>query len=82
MSLIRFTNLVALTLAGVVLTACARESEPAAGADAVFFGGPIYTALDAEPTIEAVAVKGGVIEAAGARATMYMVSRCRRSGNC
>ncbi|HRX38973.1 MAG TPA: amidohydrolase [Parvularculaceae bacterium] len=69
MSLIRFTNLAVLTLAGIALAACARESAPApAGADTVFFGGPIYTALDAEPTIEAVAVKGGVIEAAGARA--------------
>jgi predicted amidohydrolase YtcJ len=58
--------------AGLVMTAAlagitpARAQETADGpADALFFGGVILTMNDAQPTVEAVAVKDGRIIAAG-----------------
>ncbi len=47
------------------LAACNRGRETA---DAVYFGGPIYTGLVSAPTVEAVAVKDGAILMAGRRA--------------
>lgn len=44
----------------------ARDADPP-GADAIYFGGPIYTGLG-EATVEAVAVRDGAILATGARA--------------
>jgi len=58
-------------LAVIALVACGkRGAEPASGAafaDAVYFGGPIYTGIG-DGVVEAVAVKDGAITGAGARA--------------
>jgi len=48
------------------LTACASVPN-ATPADSVFWGGPIYTAVDAAPQVEAVAVTDGRIAFAGSR---------------
>ncbi|MBI1366250.1 MAG: amidohydrolase family protein [Alphaproteobacteria bacterium] len=52
------------------LAACGRAPAPTADADIVFEGGPIYTAADSSPKVEAVAVKGDRILAAGAKAAI------------
>lgn len=49
----------------VIATACGKKIEPA---DMVIFGGKIYTVNDQEPEVEAVAIKEGIIVAAGAEA--------------
>lgn len=46
----------------------ASQAAPSSPADLVIWGGPIYTALDARPKVEAVAVSHGRIAFAGARA--------------
>lgn len=53
------------TLAFTLATPLAAAAAPA---DLVIWGGPIYTALDARPKVEAVAVSHGRIAFAGARA--------------
>jgi hypothetical protein len=55
-----------LALAVLALPAAAAPRPPAA--DLVLWGGPIYTAVDARPTAEAVAVRAGRIVYLGARA--------------
>jgi predicted amidohydrolase YtcJ len=57
-------GLAAALALSVPLTAAAA----AAPADLVIWGGPIYTAVDAHPTVEAVAVSHGRIAYAGGRA--------------
>jgi predicted amidohydrolase YtcJ len=57
----------------LIVSALALIALPAAAAappkaDLVVWGGPIYTAVDAHPTAEAVAVRGGRIVYVGARA--------------
>ena len=66
---------IAAAVALCSLLACGKPQAPKAGAenpdgaaDAVYFGGPIYTGVAAAPTVEAVAVAGGRISATGARA--------------
>lgn len=55
------------------------HSEPAAvvssGADSIYFGGPIITLDDAQPSVEAVAVEGGKIVAVGTRADIEKVQK-------
>ncbi len=61
-----------LALAAVVLALplAASSAPKAAGApaDLVIWGGPIYTAVDAKPKVEAVAVRAGRIAYAGGKA--------------
>lgn len=62
-------------LAGLALAACAKHQQTNAAdgagfADTVFSGGVIYTGVDDAPTVEAVAVKDGLIEAAGAKSAL------------
>ncbi len=59
---------VVLTLAAA--TACGRGPAPEQTADTIYHGGTIVTVNDAQPTAEAVAVKGGRILAVGARAEL------------
>jgi predicted amidohydrolase YtcJ len=54
--------------AALALTAPLSAAAAAAPADLVIWGGPIYTAVDARPKVEAVAVSRGRIAFAGARA--------------
>jgi predicted amidohydrolase YtcJ len=56
------------TLALTLALTLAAGSAGAAPADLVIWGGPIYTALDARPKVEAVAVSGGKIAFVGDRA--------------
>ncbi len=60
----RIAPFLALLLAGCA-TAGPRLDPPA---DLVFWGGPIYTARDAQPRVDAVAVDDGRIVYAGGRA--------------
>ena len=58
-----------LTAAALILAAMpAAAAAPPAAADMVIWGGPIYTAIDAHPTAQAVAVTKGRIAFVGARA--------------
>ena len=61
-----FTSVFASLCLAANLTACGSINADAVHADMVFYGGPIYTALDDRPQVEAVAVKGGRVSAAGA----------------
>ncbi|HEY3949218.1 amidohydrolase [Phenylobacterium sp.] len=54
--------------AALVLTAPLTASGATAPADLVLWGGPIYTAVDARPKVEAVAVRAGRIAYVGAKA--------------
>jgi len=57
---------IALCLAAASALALPASAAPAkAPADLVIWGGPIYTAVDARPKVEAVAVRGGRIAFAG-----------------
>jgi imidazolonepropionase-like amidohydrolase len=47
---------------------CKSGPDVASTADAIYFGGPIVTVNDAQPSAEAVAIKDGKILAVGARA--------------
>jgi predicted amidohydrolase YtcJ len=51
--------------AAALLSAC--NPEPAAPADTIYFGGDIITINDAQPSVEAVAIKDGRIRAVGTR---------------
>src|ERR1700744_4732568 len=55
-------------LATAALAAPLAASAAAAPADLVIWGGPIYTAVDARPKVEAVAVSHGRIAYAGGKA--------------
>lgn len=62
-------RLMLLPLLAVLLSACTRDAPPAAGVDAIYFGGDIITMEgDAPQYVEAVAVKNGRIALAGAKA--------------
>ena len=50
-----------------VATACSRAPDPSATADSIFTGGNIITVNDAQPTVEAIAIKDGKILAVGKR---------------
>ncbi|MEQ1929193.1 MAG: amidohydrolase [Parvularculaceae bacterium] len=52
----------------LALAACSKPGSDKDAADAIYFGGPIYTGLESAPTTEAVAVRDGLIVASGARA--------------
>ena len=58
----------AIAVAVATALACTRGPAPAQTADAIYTGGDIVTVNDAQPTAEAVAVKGGRILAVGVRA--------------
>lgn len=65
----------ALAISALCLAACGKpatkdagKADPAIAADAVYFGGPIYTGAAGAPVVEAVAVKDGRIAAVGAKA--------------
>jgi len=60
----RTKNSVALALLTLILSACEPSPELAA-ADKIYFGGPIVTVDDAQPSAEAVAVREGQILAVG-----------------
>ncbi len=62
------TSAFALILAFSV--ACSSSPDAANTADAIYFGGPIVTVNDAQPTAEAVAVKDGKILMVGTRADL------------
>jgi predicted amidohydrolase YtcJ len=51
----------------------------AADADTIYFGGPIVTVNDRQPTAEAVAVKGGKIVAVGSRSAVEKAQKGRRT---
>jgi len=55
-------------LAVLALIAVPAAAAPPPAADMVIWGGPIYTAIDAHPTAQAVAVSGGRIAYVGGRA--------------
>src|SRR5579859_1348552 len=55
-------------LAAVALATPLAASAAAPPADLVIWGGPIYTAVDARPKVEAVAVSHGRIAYAGGKA--------------
>jgi predicted amidohydrolase YtcJ len=63
----------ALTVVGLValsfLAAC-NSSQPRTSADAIYYGGDIVTMNDAQPTVEAIAVKDGKILMVGSRADL------------
>jgi predicted amidohydrolase YtcJ len=68
-------NLVALACLSAAIVGCARKPEGPASAvsadqaaDTIFTGGDIVTMNDAQPTAEAVAVKGSTIVGVGTRA--------------
>ena len=63
----RLTRIATAALA-VILTPVAGPALAAPPADSVILGGPIYTADDAAPTAEAVAISGGRIVYVGSRA--------------
>jgi len=56
-----------LLATAISLSACESKTAPKtpSSTDWCFYGGPIYTAIDATPTVEAVAVKDGKIVYAG-----------------
>ncbi len=60
-------TLLSTRLAAVALALPIASPASAANADAIYFGGPIVTVNDKQPTAEAVAVKGGKIVAVGTR---------------
>lgn len=62
------TSVFALILAFCV--GCSSSPDAANTADVIYFGGPIVTVNDAQPTAEAVAVKDGKILMVGARADL------------
>jgi hypothetical protein len=74
--------------AGIALTAIALAlalacspagPKPEQTADAIYTGGDIVTVNDAQPNVEAVAVKNGRILAVGARAAVEKAHRARRT---
>ncbi|MCC7256941.1 MAG: amidohydrolase [Gammaproteobacteria bacterium] len=53
-----------------LLAACSKAPAPEQVADAIYVGGSIVTVNDAQPSVEALAVKGGRILAVGTRAAL------------
>jgi predicted amidohydrolase YtcJ len=64
--------------AGAGLVACAR-TPTGSPADAIYSGGPIVTVNDAQPTVEALAVKDGRILAVGSRFDLESAHRDTRT---
>ena len=60
-------SLLAVFALALLASGC-KSSDPAVVADVIYVGGPIVTVNDAQPDVEAVAVKDGTILAVGARA--------------
>ncbi|MGZ5986782.1 MAG: amidohydrolase family protein, partial [Caulobacteraceae bacterium] len=65
MRTITLTALASVSALALASPAAAAKAPPA---DLVIWGGPIYTAVDARPKVEAVAVSHGRISFAGSRA--------------
>jgi predicted amidohydrolase YtcJ len=61
-------KLAAAALIAFAASACVSAGGDRGEADQVYWGGPIYTANEAQPTAEAVAVAGGVVSFVGSRA--------------
>lgn len=61
---------VSMVVAAMLTSGCHRLaiSAPDSGADTIYFGGNIITVNDAQPSAEAIAVKGGKVVAVGTRA--------------
>ncbi len=60
--------LLVLSFCFALLTGCkSSQPAPAATADQIYFGGPIVTVNDAQPSAEAIAIKDGKIIAVGNR---------------
>ncbi len=70
----RFIVWLGVAALALVLTGCAGPS-PEKTADTIYVGGTIVTVNDAQPTVEAVAVKDGRILAAGARAEVEKANK-------
>lgn len=68
--MISFRNAALVAVAAIFVAACSRSPDPAATADTLYVGGDIVTVNDAQPTVEALAVKDGRILAVGARAEL------------
>lgn len=68
--MITFRNAALVAVAAVAAAACSRSPDPAATADTLYVGGDIVTVSDAQPTVEALAVKDGRILAVGSRAEL------------
>ncbi|AXC12753.1 hypothetical protein ACPOL_3468 [Acidisarcina polymorpha] len=60
----------ALTIILTVGTGCKSSPHGAAAADAIYFGGPIITVNDAQPSAEAIAIKDGKILMVGTRSAI------------
>jgi len=58
----------AVAALGLIAASSSEPPAPAGSADAIYFGGAIVTANDAQPGAEAIAVKDGRIVAVGSRA--------------
>lgn len=58
-------NLLIATALSSLIVGCGEQAPKSANVDMVFKGGPIYTAVDAKPMVEAVAVDNGRIVYAG-----------------
>ncbi len=69
-----FSRWLMLAAAGLGLAACA-SMPPGETADAVFLGGPIYTANDESPMAEAVAIRGQTIVYVGDERTARRMAR-------
>ena len=54
-----------LSAIALAIVGCAQPSPPSEVADAIYHGGPIVTVDDAQPMVEAIAVKDGKILAVG-----------------
>ncbi|WP_207308699.1 amidohydrolase family protein [Marinobacter caseinilyticus] len=64
------TLLLSLSLASHSQTTTDGLAEPDVSADTIYLGGPIITINDAQPSVEAVAVKDGIIIVAGPQAVI------------
>jgi hypothetical protein len=69
----------ALAVLAVAFAALASLPAQAADADTIYFGGPIVTVNDRQPTAEAVAVKGGKIVAVGSRSAVEKAQKGRKT---
>lgn len=66
----RILALAAASALVVLASGCASRSAPGPSADSIYLGGVVLTMNDAQPSAEAVAVRGGRIAAVGSRADM------------
>ncbi len=67
------TSRLFLTALAVALTTGCGSPEPDSPADAIYFGGDIVTINDAQPAVEAVAIKDGRIGAVGSRSDLERI---------